>query len=196
MDTQPLLHIAIFCIAGLIAYAVLTRRRSNSLQDLESSQDYERTERASMPPEIANGKLVISEQTLYRRGRRPFAAKTDQGFLTSAGVLVLVESKTRARMSASDLVQLSSQAVAVRADARTRHYTVAPWGYIRLAPAGRRPYYQRVDLLPVSRIDQLWDRWHSLKNRKADPVYRPDPSRCRTCIQRATCPQAILGRTA
>jgi len=192
MDIQPYQHLLLFAASGVIAYWWLTRRPARTAAEADEATDYELTERASMPDEIARGKLVISEQVFYRNGARPFAAKTDQGFLTPNGLVVLVESKTRARMSASDLVQLSSQAVAIKHDRRGRKFKVAPWGYIRLAPVGRRPYYQRVDLLPESRIDQLWERWKALRNKKVAPIYRPDPSRCRTCLKRSTCPQALV----
>lgn len=186
MDTETIRQLLFPLVAlGLLWAAV--RQLWPSERDDSHAHDYERDERALMPSEIAAGRLVISEKTFYRRGARPFAAKTDQGFLTPAGVIVLVESKTRSRISSSDLVQISAQAIAVAADNRIRH-PVAPWGYIRLAPAGGRPFYQRVELLPASRVDQLWDRWHALKHRHVVPVYRPDPSRCRTCVLRTKCP--------
>lgn len=191
MDTQQYLYLAWILCAAALAYAWLWRRPSGTGEGAGSAQDYERTERALMPQEIAKAKLVFSEKTFYRRGDRPFAAKCDQAFLTRDGFVVPVESKTRARMTASDLVQISSAAVAMAADPRVKH-KVANWGYIRLAPAGGAPYYQRVDLMHVTRIDQLWDRWHALKNRRVAPLYRPDPSRCRTCVLRAKCPSAQL----
>lgn len=190
MDT-PEFHLLFVLAFGLLAYALLTRGRPDKTLGAGSADAYETHERAAMPPEIASGRLVISEKLLYRKGPRPFAAKTDQGFLTQDGWLVFVESKTRNRMSASDLVQISAQAVAA-ASRRDLAGRVATWGYIRLAPAGARPYYQRVDLLPEERIDQLWDRWNALKTRRVHPLYRPHISRCRTCLKRATCPHAEL----
>lgn len=190
MDT-PTLHLLFVLVLGLLAYAWLTRDRPGRALRPGAAESYDANERAAMPPEIASARLVLSEEVLYRKGGRPFAAKTDQGFLTQEGWLVFVETKTRRRMSASDLVQISAQAVA--ADSRReRGYRVANWGYIRLAPEGSRPYYQRVDLLPAERIDQLWDRWQALKLRRAAPLYRPHISRCRTCLQRGSCPHAEL----
>lgn len=190
LDTETLRDLT-YPLAALGLLWLAVRQLWPLGKDAATSHEYERDERALMPREIADGTLVISEQTFFRRGRRPFAAKTDQGFLTAAGVIVLVESKTRARLTSSDLVQLSAQAIAVAADKRVRH-PVAPWGYIRLAPLGRRPFYQRIDLIDPVRIDQLWDRWDALKHRRHAPVYRADPSRCRSCVLRARCPEARL----
>lgn len=190
LDTEVLRDL-IYPLAALGLLWLAVRQLWPPTKDADARHDYERDERAQMPREIADGRLVISEKTFYRRGNRPFAAKTDQGFLTRTGVIVLVESKTRARITSSDLVQLSAQAIAATADARVRQ-PVASWGYVRLAPAGRKPYYQRVELLQPAQIDQLWDRWHALKSRRAAPVYRADPSRCRSCVLRARCPEAEL----
>ena len=154
------------------------------------ASDYEQDERARMPREIADARLVISEMTLYRRGSRPLAAKTDQGFLTRDGLLVMVETKTRRRVSPSDIVQLSCQAVAADSDRRVK-WKVANWGYVRLAPAGGKPYYQRVDLVHPTRIDQLWDRWKALKEGLIVPIPRPKPYRCGTCVARTRCRAAV-----
>lgn len=189
-----LIYAALITALALGLYVLVTLF-SGSKQDSgstpASSQDaYERIERARMPAEIANGKLVISEKVFYRQGSRPFAAKTDQGFLTPEGWLVLVETKTRRRMSASDLVQLSAQAVAI-AGSKGNRWRVANWGYVRLAPEGAKSYYQRVELMHASRVDQLWDRWRALKDGQVNPVARPKPSRCSKCALKTKCPSAI-----
>ncbi|OGU24397.1 MAG: hypothetical protein A2580_08645 [Hydrogenophilales bacterium RIFOXYD1_FULL_62_11] len=155
------------------------------------AESYEDGERARMPLEIARGRLVVSEKTFFRRGRRPFAAKVDQGFVTPDGWFVLVETKTRRRISPSDLVQITAQAMAV-ADSPGNAWKVGNWGYIRLAPAGKKPFYQRVDLIHPDRMDVLWDRWHALKTGRAAPIARPQVRRCDRCALRRTCPDAIL----
>lgn len=151
----------------------------------ETREDYETIERAVMPDEIANGALVISEETLHREGPRPFAAKTDQVFRTPLGLLVLVETKTRKRIYASDIVQLSCQAAAL-----AQRGAVADYGYVRLAVPGRRPNYQKVRLMPPQDIDRLWDRFQALRLRNAAPIARPAPHRCSRCAFRKGCTSA------
>jgi len=148
--------------------------------------DYESVERLSMPEEIASGSLVISEKTLHRGGPRPLAAKTDQVFRTPCGLLVPVETKARKRVFASDIVQLSCQAAAL-----AEQGVVADYGYVRLAVPGRRPNYQKVKLMPATDIDRLWDRYQTLRLKKAAPIARPAPHRCSRCAFRKGCPSAV-----
>lgn len=155
-----------------------------------SREHYEQVERAAMPREIAEGTLVLNEKTLWRRGRRPIAAKTDQVFRTPEGWLVPVETKARRRVSDSDVVQLSCQAAAL---AYTREVSGKPagWGYVRLAPPGQRPRYERVTLLGEDKLDLLWDRWDALRRGQAAPIVRPAPYRCPHCQLRSRCPDAV-----
>lgn len=170
---------------AIIVYRLVVAHRAASRAELDT---YEHSERARMPREIAEGQLVISEKTFYFRGGRPFAAKTDQGFLTPEGWLVLVDSKTRYGVSPSDIVQISAQALAV---AQTGRWRVAPWAYVRLAPLGAKPYYQRVNLLAEAQIMQLWERWRALHAGTARPVTRPHVRTCRSCALKARCGAAI-----
>lgn len=184
--------IAALVLAALaLAILVPGKRKPDKPVQIGTANSYETVERAAMPREIADGRLVISEQTYYRRGARPFAAKTDQGFLTSSGLVVMVESKSRRRISPSDIVQVSCQALAASSDPKCP-WRVANYGYIRLAPVGRRPYYQRVDLVHPTRIDLLWDRWKALRDGRIAPIARPKPHRCNNCVLRTRCPSAKL----
>ena len=153
---------------------------------------YDEMERRFMPPELRTARLVLSEHVIWRRGTRPYPAKTDQGFLTEAGELVLVETKSRGRVSPSDIVQLTAQAEAVRSRPELG-LRPAAFGYVRLARPGRDPYYQRVELLHASRIDQLWDRWQAMRQGRVVAIARPDPRRCHRCPLVATCPDAAIG---
>lgn len=158
-----------------------------------SREDYERRERAAMPEELARGTLVVNERTLWRRGARPFAAKTDQVFLTPQGYLVPVETKTRKRVYDSDIIQLSCQAVAL-AHTPGLHGTPASWGYVRLSESGGAPTYKRVPLVPEDKIDLLWDRWDDLRRGREAPIVRPAHYRCTHCQVRTRCPDAVLNR--
>jgi len=185
---------AVLVFVGVLAFALAgwgalrTKSNSETPKPLAETLDaYENTERRAMPEEIANAALVISERTLKRGGPRPFAAKTDQVFRTELGFLVPVETKTRRRVTASDIVQISCQAVALQEIG-----TPADYGYIRLSPPGRNPIYQRVKLLGTAEIDRLWERYQQLRTRKAQPTARPTPSRCSRCAFRAGCKSAVL----
>lgn len=186
------LSIAVALGLYVVATLLLGQRGARDSAPASSQDEYDRVERSRMPAEIANARLVISEKVFYRPGPRPYAAKTDQGFLTQDGWLVLVETKTRRRMSASDLVQISAQALAIAQSPKGGRWKVANWGYIRLAPVGGKPYYARVDLLHPTRIDQLWDRWLALKENRARPIARPKEYRCDNCELRRTCSSAVL----
>ncbi len=175
--------VVIITAVWLMTRSAATQPRSEA--KAATLSDYESVERAAMPEEIASGSLVISEQTLHRKGNRPLAAKTDQVFRTQWGLLVPVETKTRKRLYASDIVQLSCQAVAL-AD----HGTVTDYGYIRLVVPGRTPDYQKVKHLSASEIDRLWDRYQALRLRKATPIPRPATHRCSQCAFRKGCSSA------
>lgn len=175
-----------------VALLKLTWRRRGAAG---TQEEYERVERASMPDELVNATLVINERTLWRRGPRPFAAKTDQVFLTEDGLLVPVETKARRRVYDSDVVQLSCQALALSHTAGIKGRP-AGWGYVRLAAPGTRPRYQRVTLLPAAQIDLLWDRWDDLKRGRANAIARPAHYRCTHCQLRTRCPDAQLNRTS
>lgn len=160
-----------------------------------SRSAYERLERGRMPTEIARARLVTSEKTYRRGGPRAFYAKVDQGFRTLDGRLVLVDTKNRMRVTTSDIVQLSAQAVAVRDQMGTRLGRVADYAYIRLQLAGGPPTYKAYRLYPEGVIDQLVDRYHALRLRQRAPVLRPHPSRCNGCAFSLPCRAARLPST-
>ncbi len=148
---------------------------------------YEVRERSSMPEEIALGRLVASERTFRRRGPRGLFAKVDQAFRTPAGLLVLVETKSRMRLQTSDIVQLSAQAVAVRSEVGDRLGRVADYAYVRMQLLGGPAQYRPVRLYPEAVIDQLVDRYQALRMRRVYPLARPHPSRCGTCVFKSQC---------
>lgn len=161
--------------------------RSDGQEPVPTQGSYELHERAAMPPEIAAGRLVASERTFWRRGRRPLFAKVDQAFHTQDGQLVLVETKSRMRLGVPDIVQLSAQAAAVRGEMGNRLGRVADYAYVRLQLLGGPAQYRAVRLYSDEQIDQLVDRYHALRFRQAYPLARPHPSRCGTCVFRNDC---------
>lgn len=185
------LIIALLCVIAALALGLavfIVRALLWRAPDPGSAADYERTERARMPTELANGQLVVNEKTLKRGGARPLFAKMDQVFLTPSGVLVPMETKARGYVTPADIVQLSAQAAVL---AYSRAEVVARWGYVRLAPPNRRPIYRRVNLLSEVDLDVLWDRWAALKAGRATAAANPHPHRCRNCALRDRCPDRI-----
>lgn len=160
-----------------------------------TQQSYEQVERPRMPAEIATAQLVTSEKTYRRRGERPFFAKVDQGFRTTDGRLVLVETKNRMRVSLADVVQLSAQSIALHSEVGDTLGRPCHYGYIRTQLLGGPPRYRAFQLYPESVIDQLVDRYQALRLHQRAPEIRPHPSRCGGCAFRLPCRAARLPST-
>lgn len=159
-----------------------------------SQVDYEVGERSRMPAELVTAQLVTSERTFKRRGPRAFFAKVDQGFRTSDNRLVLVETKNRMRVTTSDIVQLTAQAVAIKSEVGAQLGNVADYAYVRLQLMGGRPVYRRYSLYSEEAIDRLVDTYHALRHRTRYPMARPHPSRCSSCVFRVSCQKARVQR--
>lgn len=155
-----------------------------------SQDDYEERERSRMPTELVTAQLVTSERTFFRKGPRAFYAKVDQGFRTTDNRLVLVETKNRTRVTTSDIVQLTAQAIAIQSEVGNKLGRVAGYAYVRLQLAGGKPVYRRHGLYAVETIDQLVDTYHALRERRRYPLARPHPSRCGSCAFNISCRRA------
>lgn len=202
METPTDLITALIATAlVVVVYAALTRNKSSGdgKQAGDGSQapstttaqiQYESSERSSMPAELASARLVVSEQTFRRRGRRPFFAKIDQGFKTVDGRLVLVETKNHHQVTVSDLIQLSAQAIAIASEVGSKYGRIADYGFIRLQALNGPPAYHAYKLYPEHVLDQLVDRYHLLKEQRVSPLARPIQSRCARCVFRRQCQTA------
>jgi len=158
-----------------------------------AQQDYERGERRHMPSEIADGKLVLSEQTLYAH-RVGLVAKVDQVYLTPDGLLVLVENKTRRRDEVRDYdrAELSVQGMVLRQyrPGNLRRARVANYGYVAVRLDDHEPRWHRVELATDDVVLVLRDRRLALDAGKAEPNGPVSGWICRTCAQAARCPMA------
>lgn len=87
----------------------------------------------NMPCELTSGALYMSEQSISMS--YPFAlhGQVDQVFVTKAGTLVPVETKTRKRHKAykSDIWQLSVYAAIISRPMRNHPYKISNYGYVR-----------------------------------------------------------------
>jgi CRISPR-associated exonuclease Cas4 len=154
---------------------------------------YADSERRYMPEEIARGRLVLSEQLLRTRAPAKIVAKPDQVYLTPAGLLVPVETKTRAldRVYEGDQVELSVQAFALRHGrvAQLGRYQVASYGYVRIKRQGHPPSYHRVQLHSDEQVVAMRQRRLDLEQGRVQPAGPASPRICPKCAKRATCPR-------
>lgn len=178
--------------AALVALVLLVILVGRSRPDDQPSE-YEATERAAMPAEIATARLVLSERRLSTNRPIPLVARVDQVFLVD-GRLVPVETKTRflREVFLYDRIELAVQAVVLTyaRPAELRAYPVADYGYVRLVRPDGTVVYRRTDLPGEQQVVALAQRRLHLEQGRAEP--RPPVSTriCRSCGQRNRCSQA------
>lgn len=157
----------------------------------EQPPSYDTLERQAMPDELAQGRLVFSEEEFWCNAPVPLSARVDQVFLTPSRMLVPVENKNRKRASVteSDVIELSVQAVVLAHDPRLRAKgcTVASYGYVRCLVGGR-PTMLRTPLLNAKQVAYLYARYHGLRQGKIAAQPAPQPWKCGKCSQRLRCP--------
>ena len=167
---------------ALLVSIVIEHRRHRAGQE-----HYEANERSVMPPEIARGTLVYSEQRLRSLRPRPLSARVDQVYCHE-GVLVPVETKTRRRVRGTqyDCIELSVQAQVLRhADGQRR--AVAAHGWVRIVQPRGEVTYVRVPLLDEATVAALHDRYHDVIHGRVAPRGPCDRGACRTCAYWSVC---------
>jgi len=188
MGHDALMVPTLAALAAIVLVIVLLMRARSS-----PAQAYERGERRHMPSEIADGKLVLSEQTLYAP-RVGLVAKVDQVYLTPNGLLVPVENKTRKRDEVRDYdrAELSVQGMVLRQyrPGNLRRAKVANYGYVAVRLDGHEPRWHRVELAHDDVVLALRDRRLALDAGKAEPNGPASGWICRTCAQVVRCPLA------
>ena len=179
--------LALLLLLALTAFAAYVLFRADQ-PSTPSPSSYDAAERQYMPPEVASGALVLSEDLIRVRIPAKVVAKTDQVYLTTDGLLVPVENKTRTRdvVYDYDRVEISVQGFVLRhgRPAHLRKYQVASYGYVRVLVDGRRPRYHRVELESDLNIVSMRQRRLQIDAGTAEP--RP-PANARICM---TCPKA------
>lgn len=179
---------------GLLALCLLLLLTHLRVARQDTDLSYEHEERSLMPSELASAKLVLSEALHRCETPDRLVARLDQTFLTLQGILVPLETKTRARpvVYESDRVQLGVVAVVLaNADHAFRRHPVATHGYVRLVtPEGVR--YRRVDLPSTEEVLALARRRRELQaGRGGQPSPANHPALCPRCPSRARCPQPL-----
>lgn len=165
-------------IAGVLALALVlwwrSRRRSSP-------------GRAGAPPELRSARLVYAERLFRSEGPVPLVAKLDRAYRNAAGVLVLIELKTRAasRAYGSDVIELSAQRLALAAQTGD---VVADHAYVLTQnPDGRRTRWHLVRLLARADVVALALRREELLAGNAEPQLTYSPGVCRKCIFVRSC---------
>lgn len=183
--------LSLVLLAGLVVVLVLLWRLFWTPGQADA---YEAVERAAMPPELAQARLVFSERTLWADHPAPLVARVDQVYLTQEGVLVPVETKRRRwlRVYEADVIELSVQAtvLANHPEARRRGRT-ADYGWVRVARPGQRPTYLRTSLLSQRQVATLHERFFALHAGREQPRTAAAAGLCRQCGQLTRCPRPL-----
>lgn len=177
----------------LVAIAVALFLIPNQQGGTGRRASYGDTERRFMPAEIAQGRLVLSEQLVRTHTPAKIVAKPDQVYLTQTGQLVPVETKTRAVDSwyEADQVELSVQAFALRHGraGQLDRFPVATYGYVRVKRAGHPPRYHRVPLHSDEQVIAMRQRRIDIELGRLTPAGPASPRLCPKCSKRSSCPR-------
>ena len=133
---------AILC--GLVAWLVWRALRRRKIR----TSDW-------MPHELRASRLAYAEQLFRSAGPVSVSARVDRAYRDQAGVVTLVELKTRTakRVYLSDIIELSAQGHALRSQTGEQ---VSEHGYVLVKVAGRKPgNAHRVRLLPDKELASI-----------------------------------------
>ena len=140
-----------------------------------------------MPRELRASRLAYAEQLFRSSGPVSVSARVDRAYRDQAGVVTLVELKTRKadRVYLSDVIELSAQRYALQSQTGER---VSEHGYVVVQQVGsRRRKVHRVPLLADERLTSMVVR----RERLLMDTEEPDPPRatalCEHCAYRTEC---------
>lgn len=138
---------------------------------------------AKLPAELRSATLVYAEQLFRSSGPMRITARVDRAYRKTAGVLVLVELKTRKahRTYLSDVIELSAQRLALTAQTGE---VVADHAYVLTVLTDGNPgKYHRVSLMTVTAVLALAARREELFAGKGEPRSACFPAMCRCSEQ-------------
>ncbi|MDD2881783.1 MAG: hypothetical protein PHQ58_15250 [Rhodoferax sp.] len=136
---------------------------------------------ARLPPELRSAGLVYAERLFQSAGPVSISARVDRVYRNAAGVLVLVELKTREtnRTYQSDVIELSAQRVALMTHTGD---VVADYAYIVTErPDGFRMGCHQVRLISHADVIFLAIRRGELFAGKVEPQSTCSSCLCRKC---------------
>ena len=140
-----------------------------------------------MPRELRASRLAYAEQLFRSAGPVSVSAKVDRAYRDQAGVVTLVELKTRKadKVYGSDVIELSAQRFALGSQTgevvNTRGYVV-----VQIADLRGSSVHQ-VDLLPAGEVQELVARRHSLLDGADTPRPTCRPGLFRSCALLQPC---------
>lgn len=145
-----------------------------------------------LPAELRDQRLVYTERTFKSDGDVQVVARVDRAYRSHAGVITLVELKSRAtdRVRPADIVELSAQRVALAGETGEPVAEIA-WVVVQ-SSAERRAH--RVHLLPHRAVHGLASRRADLVADVALPKYPAARGLCASCAYRRRCYKSESGR--
>lgn len=146
-----------------------------------------RSDTSWLPRDLQHAELVYGEKMFRATQPFPLVAKVDRGYRTMAGVIVLVELKTRGvnRPYFSDIIELSAQRVAVQSQTGE---SVALYGYVLIQRGRRgRKVAHRVSLLPMEDVVALAHRRKAILLGHASPQIAANQELCNQCAFQQDC---------
>lgn len=173
---------AVIAVAVVVILALLSEGRQRSTSVYEAQRD-------EMPVEIADARLVMSEDKRIlkgRAGRFQLMSKPDQVFLTRDNRLVCVENKTRGWFATYfyDTIELSVQALGLSQSRprELRNAVVADYGYVRAINrvTGESRFF-KVELMGQQALEGLAERYHAIRCRSLTPTAQKNPKACQRC---------------
>ena len=150
-----------------------------------------RSDTSWLPRDLRHAELAYVEKMF--RAIQPFSlvAKVDRGYRTAAGVIVLVELKTRHvnRPYFSDIIELSAQRIAVQSQTGE---SVALYGYVLIQRRhGGRKVAHRVSLLHVEEVMALAQRREAILSGHATPECTAYKELCKQCAFQQQCEKKV-----
>lgn len=138
-----------------------------------------------MPQELKHHVLTYSERTFRSGGDRPVVARVDRAYRGHAGLITLVELKTRRtdRVHVSDVIELSAQRVALEGETGE---PVRGVGWVVMESAAGRTAH-RVKLMSPRAVWDLAVRRDSLLAGAESPKYPAASGVCSSCAYRDRC---------
>lgn len=140
---------------------------------------------AWLPPELKGQRLAYVEKTFRSDGEVQMVARVDRAYRNDAGVITLVELKSRTtdRVRPADIVELSAQRVALAGETGEPVAGIA-WVVVQSA-VGRTAH--RVSLLSEDAVHNLVSRHTDLLAGVALPRYPATRGLCASCAYRRRC---------
>lgn len=138
----------------------------------------------NMPDELANAKLVMSEQYIHCKKPRKMRGTPDQVYRRKDGYLIPIDTKTRDQyvVYRKDIVQVSVYKLILEQMGKR----VEDYGYFRIVTPDGIKYIKR-NLLSEQEVIDEYDRTKRLLSGEDTPKPAPNRAMCKGCGQQGRC---------